>query len=257
MDIKASNRLESGILERRFTVAGAGGRPVPGVLWSNETSAGPTPLILLGHGGSGSKEAAGNLQNRDYFTGRHGVATAAIDGPVHGERGGVESILDPRYAEMWRTPGVMDDMSADWRCTLDALLGLGEFDPGAVGYFGLSMGTMFGLSYVASEPRIAAAVLGKCGLAGTSIDRSQIAARLAADAPRLACPVVFHVQWDDERFDRDSAFELYGLIGSADKRLQSIPGPHGGSTPEATETLRTFLISRLLAAPAKQPTSAK
>jgi hypothetical protein len=126
------------------------------------------------------------------------------------------------------------------------LLDLGEFDSERVGYFGLSMGTMFGLPFVAAEPRIVAAVLGKCGLRGSSIDRSQIAGRLATDAPRVLCPVVYHVQWDDERFERESAFELFGLIGSADKRLQSIPGLHADSTPEANETLRTFLANRLL-----------
>jgi hypothetical protein len=78
--------------------------------------------------------------------------------------------------------------------------------------------------------------------------RSQIAPRLAADAPKITCPVLFHVQWDDERFDRDAAFELFGLIGTPDKCLPSIPGPHGGSSPESTETMQTFLSNRVLAA---------
>lgn len=249
MEITSTQRLESGIIERRFTTAGAGDRLVPGVLWTRADPSSRTPLILIGHGGGGSKDAAGNLDSRDYFTGRLGIATAAIDGPVHGDRGGVTTTEDPRYPEMWRSPSVVDDMNTDWARTLDALLALNEFDADAVGYIGLSMGTMFGLPYVASEPRIAAAVLGKCGVRGTSIDRSGIAGRLSADAPKVTCPVLYHVQWDDERFERESAFELYGLIGAADKRLQSIPGPHGGSTPEATETMRTFLAGRLLAVP--------
>ena len=33
----------------------------------------------------------------------------------------------------------------------------------------------------------------------------------------------------DMAFDRDSAFELYGMLASADKRLQSTPGLHGGA----------------------------
>jgi dienelactone hydrolase len=185
------------------------------------------------------------LETRDYFTGSHGIATAAIDGPAHGERGGVTSIFEPEYAAMWRRPHVVDDMVRDWRATLDELLALGEFDPGAVGWHGLSFGSMLGIPYLAVEPRVAVAALGACGLRGPSVDRAGISERLASDAPRVTCPLLYHVQWDDERFDRDSALELSGLLGAADKRLQSTPGRHAGATPEARGTLRTFLLTRL------------
>lgn len=160
MDITNTTRLDGGIIERRFTATGASGRPVPGVLWTRDGAQTSTPLILIGHGGGGSKDAVGNLDSRDYYTGVRGIATAAIDGPVHGDRGPVTDTSHPAYSEMWRTPGAIDDMNTDWARTLDALLALGEFDAGAVGYHGLSMGTMFGLPYVASESRIHTAVLG-------------------------------------------------------------------------------------------------
>jgi dienelactone hydrolase len=247
IEFAAARTLESGIIERPFTASGANGRPVPGVLWTRAGAPPATPLILIGHGGGGNKFADGNLANRDYYTGERGIATAAIDGPVHGDRGPVTDTAHPAYSEMWRVPTTIDDMNADWARTLDGLLALGEFDPSAIGYHGLSMGTMFGLPYVASESRLAAAVLGLCGLRGSSIVRSGIEGRLAADAPRVTLPLLYHVQWDDERFDRDSAFELYGMLGSTDKRLQSTPGLHGGTSPEATATLRLFLANRLLA----------
>lgn len=251
MQITPTRHLEGNILERRFTVPGAGGRPVPGVLWTAEgASSGaqaPRPLVLLGHGGGGAKDAPNNLESRDYYTGVRGIATAAIDGPVHGDRGPVTDTSHPAYTEMWRVPSAIDDMNEDWARTLDALLALDEFDASAIGYHGLSMGTMFGLPYVASEARIATAVLGLCGLRGSSIVRSGIEGRLAADAPRVSVPLMYHVQWDDERFDRDSAFELYSMLASADKRLQSTPGLHGGATLEARATLRDFLANRLLA----------
>jgi hypothetical protein len=246
MEIVKSQLLETGMLERRFRVEGAGGRPVPGVLWTGVGASEPSPLILVGHGGGASKTAERVLEHRDYFTGCLGIAVAAIDGPVHGDRGGLTTTDDPRYREMWRSPTVIDDMSADWARALDALLALGDLNPLAVAYHGLSMGSMFGIPYVASDQRIVAAVLGKCGLRGSSIDRSGIAPRLAADAGKITCPILFHVQWDDERFDRDSALELFGLIGTPDKRLQSIPGPHAGASPESTETIRRFLANRLL-----------
>ena len=94
-------------------------------------------LVLLGHGGSGAKDAAGNLEHRDYLTGQLGISTAAIDGPVHGERGGVRPQTIRRYTQMWHAPNVIDHMNTDWTCTLDALLDLDEFDQQTIGYLGL------------------------------------------------------------------------------------------------------------------------
>lgn len=236
--------LDGGIDERALTLDRGSG-PVPGLLWTPAGASAPAPLVLAGHGGSGSKSAPNILALRDYLTGERGIATLAIDGPVHGHRGPVTDTSHPAYTEMWRNPSAVDEMVADWRGTLDAALALGEFDANAVGYYGLSMGTMFGLPFVAAEPRIAVAVLGLCGLRGSSIDRSGIAGRLAADAPRVTCPLMFHVQWDDERFERESALELYGMLSSGDKRLQSTPGLHGDTTVEATATLRSFLATRV------------
>lgn len=249
-------RLDGGIEERALTLARDNG-PVPGLLWTRAGSAAPAPLVLIGHGGSGAKNATNVLAVRDYLTGERGIATLAIDGPVHGGRGPVTDTSHPAYTEMWRNPRVIDEMNEDWRGSLDAALALGEFNASAVGYYGLSMGTMFGLPLVAAEPRIAVAVLGLCGVRGTSIDRSGIAGRLAADAPRVTCPVMYHVQWDDERFERESAFELYGTLSSADKRLQSTPGPHGGVSAEASATLRSFLASRLEALHVAGPAAAR
>ena len=240
----ARTSVDGGIEERSLTLDRGSG-PVPGLLWTKAGNTGQTPLVLIGHGGGGSKTGANILVVRDYLTGERGIATLAIDGPVHGDRGPVTDTSHPAYSEMWRNPRAIDEMNEDWRGSLDAALALGEFDANAIGYYGLSMGTMFGLPFVASEPRVAVAVLGLCGVRGTSIDRSGIAGRLAADAPRVTCPLMYHVQWDDERFERESAFELYGMLSSTDKRLQSTPGLHAGTSAEASATLRSFLAARI------------
>ena len=50
----------------------------------------------------------------------------------------------------------------EWRATLDALQELPEIGAdGPVGYWGTNMGTAIGLPWVASEPRITAAVFGQ------------------------------------------------------------------------------------------------
>src|SRR2546427_622948 len=106
------------------------------------------------------------------------------------------------------------------------------------------MGTMFGLPFVASEPRIRAAVLGLAGLRRNSDRTSAIDTRLAEFAPRVRCPTLFIVQWDDEHFPREGAFALFGLIGAEDKRMHVHPGLHGEVPLHVAETT-AFLVRQL------------
>lgn len=220
-----------GVLERGFEVERAG-HAIPGVFWYPEAQPRPQPLVLMGHGGSGHKRNEGMLIRGRMFAADFGWCAAAIDGPAHGGRGPVTSADDTAYREMWQREGVVDGMIEDWRATLDALSELGEVDGARIGYWGLSMGTMFGLPYVASEQRLSAAVLGKAGMTGPSVERSGIDVPFASFAPRVTLPVLFAMQWDDERFDREGQLSLFDLIGSEDKRLHAYPGPHAGSDPE-------------------------
>ena len=228
------------VCEREFAV-GRDGQIVPGVVWYPARQAGPRPLVLMGHGGSGHKRSAKMLRLGRIFAVKHGCWCAAIDGPVHGARGSVTDPTDPAYRQMWQRPDVVQEMVDDWRTTLDALVALEEIDATRVGYWGLSMGTMFGLPYVASDPRIRAAVLGKAGMRGPSVQRSGIDRHFRMHAPKLSVPLLFAMQWDDERFDRDGQVELYEALGSTDKRLHAYPGLHSDDGPEALESSAAFL----------------
>lgn len=230
--------------ERDFTVERAG-HAVPGVVWHPARSSGPRPLVLMGHGGSGHKRSAKMLRLGQLLSADHGWWAAAIDGPVHGARGPVTDAGHPAYREMWTRPDVVQDMIDDWRTVLDALGALSEVDAARVGYWGVSMGTMFGLPYVASDRRIRAAVLGKAGLRGSSVQRSGIDAYFKIYAPKVTIPLLFTVQWDDERFDRDGQLELYSNLASRDKRLHAYPGRHSDDGPESFEAAAAFLQRHL------------
>ena len=142
---------------------------------------------------------------------------------------------------MWTRPTVVQDMIDDWTAVLDALTLLDEIDKTRIGYWGVSMGTMFGLPYVASDARIRAAVLGKAGMRGSSVQRSGIDQHFKVYAARVTVPVLFNIQWDDERFDRDGQIELYEALSSTDKRLHAYPGRHSDDGPEALESSAAFL----------------
>lgn len=212
------------------------GRNVPAVIWTPVGGHGPFPLVLIGHGGGGHKTDDSRLDLAERYTSR-GVAAAAIDGPWHGERERPGGELDDER--------VVDQMVADWRATLDVLCALPEVDAGRVGYGGVSMGTMFGLPFVAAKPRIRAAVFGLDGLRRADGSPVTIGDRLARDARSLTAPVLFLLQWDDELFERSGSLELFDAIGSADKRLLANVGLHHETPPHARAASTDFLVSQL------------
>ncbi len=248
MDWRDAPVISMGVSERPFYVT-RGGEKIPGILWEPAGDARDLPLVLIGHGGKSEKRNVASLAMARRFVRRHGMAVCAIDAIDHGERGPIRDTGDgpaqPEYIDLWKQPDIFDRTNADWAATLDALSASDRFDPARVGYWGLSMGTMLGLPFVASEPRVSAAVLGACGFTGPSAVRGRFADRHRADAPNVKCPVMFMVQWDDEIFDRDGALELFDTIGARDKRLHAHPGKHGAFPQEAADATREFLAARL------------
>jgi len=241
-DLKWTKEIETinGVSARDFTVE-RDGHSVPGVLWQPAAATGSLPLVLMGHGGSGHKRNARMTMLGRMFAGEYGWCAAAIDGPVHGERGPVSDAGHPAYREMWQRPDVVDSMIADWRITLDALAALKSVDVKRVGYWGVSMGTMFGLPFVASEERVRVAVLGKAGMTGSSVERSGVDKHFSRHAPEVRVPVLFSMQWDDERFERAGQLALFDLLGAKDKRLHAYPGQHVDNGPEAFAVQAQFI----------------
>lgn len=229
-----------GVAERDFVIR-AGARDVPGVLWSADDAADENrPLVLLGHGGSGHKREPYITSLARRLVRHLGFAAAAIDGPAHGDRLKLAGLAPPdRSRGDWWKEHYTDDMIEDWKATIDALQKLDGIGSGPLGYWGLSMGTMIGLPLVAAEPRIQVAVLGLMGGRG----------RLSEDAPRVACPVLFLVQWDDELIGRQSALDLFGELGSKDKRLHGNPGRHIAVPREEFDASEAFLARHLETTP--------
>jgi dienelactone hydrolase len=225
----ADGATEHGVTERTFTI-GRPEQPVPGILWTPEGATGSRPLVLIGHGGTQHKRAPNILALARCLVRHHGFAAVAIDLPFHGARLAADERELP-VAErrerlgrrmFGRDRGATTEQALDdWTATLDAVQALDEVGTGAVGYWGLSMGSHFGVPLVGSEPRIVAAVL---GLFGWAEGRRQEGGD--EQAARVTVPVLFLTQWDDEVVDRQHAFQLFGLLGSSDKTLHANPGRH-------------------------------
>jgi hypothetical protein len=78
MDFSSEKRLDSGVIEREFTLG-----MIPGILWT-PTSA-PAPLILVGHPG-GLRQMYPRLAGRALDAAAYGFASVAIELPGSGDR---------------------------------------------------------------------------------------------------------------------------------------------------------------------------
>ncbi len=233
------------LVERPFELS-VSSRTVPGLLWTPPGPAeGPRPLVLAGHGATLHKRVE-HIVALARLLARHGVATAAIDAPGHGDRRADptadEIQLFANFLSEWSRPGSTDEVLEEWHATLTALRELDEIGDGPLGYWGLSMGTIYGVPFVATERRVQAAVFGLMGLLGPTVDR------MRTDAGALACPVLFIQQWHDQLIPQADAFALFDAIGSVDKRLHAHPGEHAAVPPEELLASVEFLARHLSAA---------
>lgn len=225
---------------REFSIPGPD-RPVTGVLWSGPKSAPGGPLVCFGHGASGDRHQRPIPGIAKRLAGEDGFFCLSLDGPVHGRRqigpGGRES-----FWPEWRREGTVEDMTRDWKLALDAVTGLDEVGEGPVGYWGLSMGTIYGAPFVAAEPRVKAAVLGLMGLVAEPAHYAPTIARAAAG---IACPVFFMWQLEDELFTRDECLALFDAIAAEDKQLHANAGLHPNVPVETIEHAVAFLRDAL------------
>lgn len=235
--------ISHGVVERRFDVTGST-ETVPGIVWTPDDADGPRPLVLVGHGGGGHKRMPYVLSIARRLVRHAGYAVAAIDGPGHGDRAGAtltregaESAGIPRgFIE--QVAAASEQMTADWTLTLSELRAVPEVGDGALGYWGLSMGTMLGLPFVAATPDVRCAVL---GLMGTFEEGNPWGTAASA----VTCPVLFLVQTDDELVPVDRALALFQALGSKDRRLHAHPGAHSAVPAEEIDASEAFFALHL------------
>jgi hypothetical protein len=67
----------------------------------------------------------------------------------------------------------------------------------------------------------------------------------AAAARRLAIPVLFVFQWDDQLMTRESGLALFDAIGSRDKAMHVFPGGHVGTPLYERDAYDAFFVRTL------------
>ncbi len=212
-------------------------RPVTGAIWLPSSKSKTPSFVLCGHGASGDRYQEPIPYLAKQLGKLKDTAILSIDGPVHGLRivapGGREAF----FKEM-QSPDFIDHMVRDWRIAYETIITEYEFKPDKLGYFGLSMGTMFGIPLLASHLNFDTAVIGLCGSSGAA---SLIGERLLEDAAKIAHPIFFVMQLEDELFDREGYLALFDAIKTKDKRLHANPGLHPEVPAEEIDFSINFL----------------
>jgi dienelactone hydrolase len=243
VDATGDTPAPEGVFVREFSLK-RGERPVTGVLWQPSQPTPDAPLIMFGHGASGNRHQRPIPFLAEALVREHGVFALSIDGPVHGRRQVGEGGRAAFWPE-WKRQGTAEDMVADWQRALDAVQKLPEVGTGPVGYWGLSMGTIYGAPLVAAEKRVKVAVLGLMGISGPDHYRPVV----EAAARRIECPVLFIMQLEDELFPREEQLALFDALATADKRLHANPGLHPAVPMEELRHSREFLMQHLTGTP--------
>lgn len=229
-----------------FEFTSAGDR-VPGRLLVPEARE-RLPLILVGHGANGSRDA-------DYIDAACGpwareVAIASIDLPLHGERASpklTERILASRRlalghssfdAELWSHFAAQ--AAADLRRALDALESRPEIDAARIGYLGFSLGAILGAAFCAADPRVGVAALALGG-GGAGPPESDPAHHIGGFAPR---PLLLVNMRGDQTIPRESAEALHAAAGNT-AEVSWFEGGHGDLPGRALKQIWGFLREHL------------
>jgi dienelactone hydrolase len=232
----------------RFEFSSRGDR-VSGRLLLPGAASRPAPLVLLGHGSGGSKEAA----YLDAVVGpwlARGAAAAAIDFPLHGERASAKLTAPLASARgVGSVPGTFDaplvtelagQAVSDLCRTVATLRGHPALDADRLVYVGFSMGTVLGAPFCAAEPSVRAAVfaVGGAGSGPAAIDPAR---HVGAFAPR---PILFVNAMRDETVPRELAEALHSAAREPKKVLWFDCG-HDDLPGDALKAMWEFLEPHL------------
>lgn len=222
-----------------------GKRNVSGALWLPDSPRPDVPLVLFGHGASGDRYQPPIPELAQRFVDELQCPVLSLDGPVHGLRGvapvGLEAVL-----VYLKGSEAVADMVDDWHYAIDLALSRDEIGPRQLAYFGLSMGSTFGLPLLAERDDVIVSTLGLLGTTGALPAPMDLMRHTFLDAARrITHPVFYLMQMEDEFVDHNGYLELFDAIASQDKRLHASPGRHAEVPPEELLFAFEFMKSQI------------
>ena len=222
---------------QEFYVSSDTNRTVTGALWLPKGR--PADILMIfGHGASDDRYQTPICELAARFIQEANIAVLSMDGPVHGLRqvgpGGRAAL-----GQEFRRPECIDDMVNDWDIAISAVTERQDLQISKLAYFGLSMGSIFGIPLIAHRTDFVVATLGLLGSSGAV---SFLGDRIIEDAAKISIPVLYLMQLEDELFDRDGYLKVFDQLSSKDKRLHANPGLHPDVPQEEVDFSFEFLM---------------
>lgn len=225
---------------RELRITRDGMRDITGAIWLPQNLEPHKTLVCFGHGASGDRYQAPISQLAGRFIREAGLPVLSIDGPVHGLRQVGEGGRKAFFPEFQRDTA-LEDMTADWTEAITTVQSLPEVGTGKLAYFGLSMGSIFGIPLIASRSDVTVATLGLFGIQESFPHRD----KFIAAAKKIVCPLLFLMQLEDELFSREGYLKAFDTFESKDKRLHANPGLHPEIPAEELNFAFDFLVSHI------------
>ena len=174
------------------------------------------------------------------FAGETGLPVLSLDGPVHGLRQVGEGGRKAFFPEFQRDDAVRD-MTREWNVSIDLVLSRDDVSATRIAYFGLSMGSIFGIPFVGQRDDVVVATLGLLG-AGDGFPHDE---EILTAAASITCPVLYLMQLEDELFSREGYLRVFDALASGDKRLHANPGLHPEIPAEELDFAFDFMASTI------------
>ncbi len=226
-----------GNVTREFRLVREGKRDITGAVWLPATLTPGSTLMCFGHGASGDRYQSPIPQLATRFVKEAGLPVLSLDGPVHGLRQVGDGGRTAFFPEFVRESAITD-MTEEWQVAVSEIQQLPEIGVGPLAYFGLSMGSIFGIPFVASRSDVTVATLGLIGVASDFPHDEEL---MQASA-QIDMPVLFLMQLEDELFTREGYLKVFDAFPSNDKRLHANPGLHPEVPAEELDFAFEFLV---------------
>lgn len=194
----------------------------------------PVGVVLFGHG-LGVDRRDETVRLPAELLNDFGFTVIVPELPLHGERSEGDSEwedITSSWQEFWAGDG-RNSLLAEWQQVLAYVqrsIRLPVF------YFGLSLGTQYGVLFLSQTKGLNAAVLGLFG--SEPPPKSRVMNLLA---PTVTVPVYFIQKLDDEIHPAENTSRLYNSLGTSEKVLDATPGLHGEVSRHSIEGACRFL----------------